>query len=73
MFTRAGHYYWWVPVVGPHAGAIIGAWIYHVVIARGLVPAGKDTKSSTDFNNTGDRQQSLNRSVKSVPVSVINK
>lgn len=42
--THNVHNYWWVPIVGPIVGGIIGALVYdffvhHVLMARGAVPA----------------------------------
>lgn len=31
---RWGNGFWWVPIVGPLAGGIIGGWIYQALIAR---------------------------------------
>jgi MIP family channel proteins len=31
---RAGHAWWWVPVVAPVVGAILGGWIYDLCVGR---------------------------------------
>jgi MIP family channel proteins len=31
---RAGHGWWWVPIVGPLVGGLVGGWVYDVLIAR---------------------------------------
>ena len=31
---RAGNYWWWVPIVGPLVGGVLGAWIYDLFITR---------------------------------------
>ena len=31
---RAGHSWWWVPIVGPLAGALIGGFLYDALISR---------------------------------------
>ena len=31
---RAGHSWWWVPIVGPMIGGVLGGWIYHFLITR---------------------------------------
>jgi MIP family channel proteins len=36
---RAGHGWWWVPVVGPLVGGPLGGWLYDVFIARHHPPA----------------------------------
>ena len=33
VFT-AGDHWWWVPVVAPCCGAVLGGWIYDVLIGR---------------------------------------
>ena len=30
----AGHYWWWVPIVGPLIGGVLGGWIYDLLITR---------------------------------------
>ena len=29
---RAGHYWWWVPVVAPLIGGVLGGWVYDVLV-----------------------------------------
>lgn len=29
---RAGDYWWWIPVVGPMVGGVLGAMIYYMLI-----------------------------------------
>jgi MIP family channel proteins len=31
---RAGPYWWWVPIVGPLVGGVLGGWIYNLLITR---------------------------------------
>lgn len=31
---RAGHYWWWIPIVGPLIGGVLGGWVYDVLITR---------------------------------------
>lgn len=31
---RAGHSWWWVPIVAPPVGAVLGGWLYDVCIGR---------------------------------------
>jgi MIP family channel proteins len=31
---RAGNHWWWVPIVGPCLGAVLGGWIYDGLIAK---------------------------------------
>ena len=31
---RAGHFWWWVPIVGPLAGALVGGFVYDAFILR---------------------------------------
>jgi glycerol uptake facilitator-like aquaporin len=31
---RAGSYWWWVPIIGPLIGGVLGGWIYDLLIAR---------------------------------------
>jgi MIP family channel proteins len=31
---RAGHSWWWVPVVAPPVGAVLGGWLYDVCVGR---------------------------------------
>jgi MIP family channel proteins len=31
---RAGHGWWWVPILGPLVGGLLGGWVYDVLIAR---------------------------------------
>ncbi len=31
---RAGHGWWWVPIVGPLLGGVLGGWVYDLLIAR---------------------------------------
>ena len=31
---RAGNYWWWVPIVGPITGAVLGGWIYDVFVGK---------------------------------------
>ena len=31
---RAGNHWWWVPIVGPCIGAVLGGWVYDALIAK---------------------------------------
>jgi MIP family channel proteins len=31
---RAGNYWWWVPIVGPMVGAVLGGWVYDALIGK---------------------------------------
>ncbi|GBM30361.1 Aquaporin-9 [Araneus ventricosus] len=31
-FSIRGYNYWWIGIVGPHVGCIIGAWFYYLAI-----------------------------------------
>ncbi len=31
---RAGNNWWWVPIVGPLAGGVLGGWVYDVFVSR---------------------------------------
>jgi MIP family channel proteins len=31
---RAGHHWWWVPIVGPCIGGVLGGWSYDLLIAK---------------------------------------
>ena len=31
---RAGNYWWWVPIVGPLTGAVLGGWIYDLFVGK---------------------------------------
>jgi len=31
---RAGHAWWWVPIVAPCAGAVVGGWVYDACVGR---------------------------------------
>ena len=31
---RAGHAWWWVPIVAPPIGAVLGGWVYDLCIGR---------------------------------------
>jgi glycerol uptake facilitator-like aquaporin len=31
---RAGHYWWWVPVVAPLLGGLLGGWIYNILVGN---------------------------------------
>jgi MIP family channel proteins len=39
----AGNYWWWVPIVGPLAGAILGAFAYDFFIRPGAIPQPIDS------------------------------
>ena len=34
VFTKPNYYWWIVPVVTSHVGAVLGAWIYYLAIGR---------------------------------------
>ncbi|HOM17282.1 MAG TPA: MIP family channel protein [Thermoguttaceae bacterium] len=31
---RAGGYWWWIPIVGPLVGGVLGAWVYELLVGR---------------------------------------
>lgn len=31
---RAGNYWWWVPIVGPLVGAVLGGWVYDLFVGK---------------------------------------
>jgi glycerol uptake facilitator-like aquaporin len=31
---RAGNHWWWVPIVGPLAGGVLGGWLYDLFVGR---------------------------------------
>lgn len=37
---RAGNYWWWVPIVAPCIGALLGGWTYDVLVGK-RIPAGE--------------------------------
>ncbi|XP_019412394.1 PREDICTED: aquaporin-10 [Crocodylus porosus] len=41
--TRAGHGWWWVPVVAPLVGAVVGSMLYQVLVAFHHPPAPEST------------------------------
>ncbi len=49
-----GDLYFWVPIVAPVIGAVLGAWLYRVLIGRFLtsVPAGPDTEGTPSAEPT---------------------
>ncbi len=45
---RAGHHWWWVPIVAPPIGAVSGGWVYDALIGKrfpAVTPAGIDAAS----------------------------
>ena len=34
VFTKPNYYWWMVPVLTSHVGAVLGAWIYYLAIGR---------------------------------------
>lgn len=36
---RAGNSWWWVPIVGPCIGAVLGGWVYDAVVGKRFPPA----------------------------------
>jgi len=30
----AGHFWWWVPIVGPMLGGVLGGWVYDLLVTR---------------------------------------
>ncbi|MEI6667364.1 MAG: MIP family channel protein [Acidobacteriota bacterium] len=36
---RAGNYWWWVPVVAPPVGAVLGGWIYDIFVGNRFPPS----------------------------------
>jgi MIP family channel proteins len=35
----AGNYWWWVPIVAPCIGGVLGAWVYDLCVGRWLTPS----------------------------------
>lgn len=35
---RAGNHWWWVPIVGPSVGSVLGGWVYDLLITRQYPP-----------------------------------
>ncbi len=31
---RAGYFWWWIPIVGPLVGGVLGVWTYDLLITR---------------------------------------
>jgi glycerol uptake facilitator protein len=31
---RAGNHWWWVPVVAPLVGGVLGGWVYDLFVGR---------------------------------------
>ena len=38
---RAGNRWWWVPIIAPCVGGVIGGWVYDVFVGRRLTPQVK--------------------------------
>ena len=34
VFTKPSYYWWMVPVITTHIGAILGAWVYYLAIGK---------------------------------------
>jgi MIP family channel proteins len=43
---RAGNHWWWVPIVGPCVGAVLGGWIYDVLIAKNHPQGGASAQEA---------------------------
>ncbi|HEY7510553.1 MAG TPA: MIP family channel protein [Vicinamibacteria bacterium] len=43
---RAGNHWWWVPIVGPCIGAVLGGWIYDVLIAKNHPQGGASAQEA---------------------------
>ncbi|MFV2179699.1 MIP/aquaporin family protein [Actinomadura sp. LOL_016] len=52
-----GHLYFWVPIVGPLIGGVLGAGLYKVLIGRFLPPEeeGLPTKPEPEYDTGGER------------------
>lgn len=51
VFTY-GENFWWIPIVGPHLGAIVGVWIYKLLVSVHWPPPPEEdkvTKVETQF------------------------
>ena len=36
---RAGNYWWWVPIVGPLVGGVLGGWVYDAFVGKWFPPS----------------------------------
>ena len=46
-FSYRDYNWFWVPIVGPHVGAVIGAWIYLIFVGNHIRKEDQDDAEST--------------------------
>lgn len=54
FFRVRGYNYFWVPVVGPHIGAIVGAYIYKFMIGMHWPENDKESTAVDVSNKNAD-------------------
>jgi hypothetical protein len=56
VFVSAGNYWFWIPIMGPHVGAIIGAVIY-IALVGAHRPQTDDDRQPSSRNHNDDFKQ----------------
>lgn len=54
IFSFRDYSYFWVPVVGPHIGAVIGAWGYRLLIEQHWPIDSYDFHGPTEIKSNGE-------------------